>query len=115
MRMKKQTRDLIVKAPGRNSKVEMTIRIDLGDALSHYCTLSQEGEVVGAGFALPHLGSRSGSPICRRYGSAMDAGTHSIWISQPIQEMGHEVIVANVRELRAISHSDRKRDDDERD
>jgi transposase len=40
----------------------------------------------------------------------MEAGMHSIWISQQLQEMGHEVIVANVRELRAISHSDRKSD-----
>jgi transposase len=41
---------------------------------------------------------------------AMEAGTHSIWISQQLQELGHQVIVANVRELRAISHSDRKSD-----
>ena len=40
----------------------------------------------------------------------MEAGTHSIWVSEQLQEMGHEVIVANVRELRAISHSDRKSD-----
>jgi transposase len=40
----------------------------------------------------------------------MEAGTHSIWISAQLQELGHEVIVANVRELRAISHSDRKSD-----
>ena len=37
----------------------------------------------------------------------MEAGTRSIWISERLQELGHEVIVANVRELRAISHSDR--------
>jgi hypothetical protein len=41
---------------------------------------------------------------------AMEAETHSIWISEQLQELGHEVIVANVRELRAISHSDRKSD-----
>ena len=41
---------------------------------------------------------------------AMEAGTHSIWISEQLQELGHEVIVTNVRELRAISHSDRKSD-----
>src|SRR5258707_10157691 len=35
---------------------------------------------------------------------AMEAGSHSIWISEQLQELGHEVIVANVRELRAISH-----------
>jgi transposase len=41
---------------------------------------------------------------------AMEAGVHSIWISKQLQELGHEVIVANVRELRAISHGDRKSD-----
>ena len=40
----------------------------------------------------------------------MEAGTHSIWVSEQIRELGHEVIVANVRELRAISHSDRTSD-----
>lgn len=35
----------------------------------------------------------------------MEAGTHSIWISEQLQELGHEVIVANVRELRAISQT----------
>jgi transposase len=40
----------------------------------------------------------------------MEAGTHSIWVSEQLQELGHEVIVANLRELRAISHSDRKSD-----
>ena len=41
---------------------------------------------------------------------AMEAGTHSIWISEQLQELGHQVIVANVRELRAISHSDGESD-----
>jgi transposase len=40
----------------------------------------------------------------------METGTHSIWISEELQLLGHEVIVANVRELWAISHSDRKTD-----
>jgi transposase len=40
----------------------------------------------------------------------METGTHSIWVSEQLRELGHEVIVANVRELRAISHSDRKSD-----
>jgi transposase len=37
----------------------------------------------------------------------MEAGTRSIWISEQLQGMSHEVIVANVRELRAISRTDR--------
>jgi transposase len=41
----------------------------------------------------------------------MEAGVHSIWISEQLQELGHEVIVADVRELRTISHRDRKCDE----
>src|SRR5260370_15508714 len=40
----------------------------------------------------------------------METGTHSIWVSEQIQELGHEVIVANVRERRALPHRDRKSD-----
>jgi transposase len=40
----------------------------------------------------------------------MKTGTHTIWVSEQIQELGLEVIVPKVRELRAISHSDRKSD-----
>ena len=36
---------------------------------------------------------------------AMETGTHSIWVSEQLRELGHEVVVANVRELRPISHS----------
>src|SRR6266576_1258991 len=35
---------------------------------------------------------------------------HSRWVSQLLSELGHEVIVANARELRAITGSDRKSD-----
>ena len=41
---------------------------------------------------------------------AMEAGTHSIWISEQLKEYGHEVIVANVTELHAISRNDSKSD-----
>jgi len=37
---------------------------------------------------------------------AMEAGTHSIWMSEQLGEMGHVVIVANVRELWAIRFRD---------
>jgi hypothetical protein len=95
----------------RSSKVGITIGIDLGDIWSHYCTLSEDGEVVDRGRFRTNP-----SGVDKRFrdlGSArvaMEAGTHSIWVSEQIRELGHEVIVANVRELRAISHSDRKSD-----
>ena len=111
MWMKKQTQYLIAEAPGRRTKVEITIGIDLGDVWSHYCTLNQEGEVVDRGrFRPTPTGVERWFTDLPPVRLAMEAGTHSIRISQQLQEMGHEVIVANVRELRAISHSDRKSD-----
>ena len=65
---------------------------------------------TGAASEPTHPVSTSGLPTCLVCGSPWKAGTHSIWISEQLQELGHEVIVANVRELRAISHSDRKSD-----
>jgi hypothetical protein len=43
-------------------------------------------------------------------GVAMEGERISIWTSEQRQELGDEVIVANVRELRAISHVHRKSD-----
>ena len=41
---------------------------------------------------------------------ALETGTQSGWISRLLSGYGHEVIVAHARELRGISHSDRKND-----
>jgi transposase len=111
MRMKKHTQHLIAEIPRRSSRVGTTIGIDLGDIWSHYCTLNEDGEVVDRGrFRTNPSGVDKRFRDLEPVRIAMEAGTHSIWISEQIQELGHEVIVANVRELRAISHSDRKSD-----
>jgi transposase len=47
--MKKPAQHLIVEVPRRQRRVEMTIRIDLEDVWSHYCTLNEGGEVVARG------------------------------------------------------------------
>jgi hypothetical protein len=102
--MKKSAQHLIAEVPRRQRKVEMTIGIDLGDVWSHYCTLNQEGEVVGRGrFRTTPKGVEKWFTDLPPARVAMEAGTHSIWISEQLQELGHQVIVANVRELRAIS------------
>ena len=109
--MKKSAPHLITEVPRRRTRVETTIGIDLGDVWSHYCTLNQDGKVVNRGRfrTTPKAVDKwfTDVPSAR---VAMEAGTHSIWMSQQLEELGHEVIVANVRELRAISHSDRKSD-----
>jgi transposase len=91
----------------------MTIDIDLGDVWSHYCTLNEEGVVVDRRPRPLQDEFERSREVVYEYAPArvaMEAGTHSIWISEQLQELGHQVIVANVRELRAISHSDGKSD-----
>ena len=41
---------------------------------------------------------------------ALEAGTHSPWISRLLMALGHEVLVANPRKLRLIAESDAKHD-----
>ncbi len=109
--MKKPAQHPIAEVPRRQAKVEITIGIDLGDVWSHYCTLNQDGLVVDRGrFRTTPKAIEKWFTDVAPARVAMEAGTHSIWISAQLQELGHEVIVANVRELRAISHSDRKSD-----
>src|SRR5258708_12230103 len=109
--MKKPLQPLIAEVTRNASKVEITIGIDLGDVWSHYCTLNEAGEVVDRGrFRTSPSGVEKWFTDLPRVRVAMEAGTHSIWISEQLQELGHEVIVANVREVRATSHSDRKSD-----
>ena len=81
------------------------------DIWSHYCTLNEDCEVVDRGrFRTNPSGVDKRFWNLERVRVAIETGTHSIWVSEQIREIGHEAIMANVRELRAISHSDRKRD-----
>ena len=110
--MKKPAHHLIAEVPRKRAKVELTIGIDLGDVWSHYCTLNQQGEVIDRGrFRTTPKAIDKWFTDVPHARVAMEAGVHSIWISEQLEQLGHEVIVANVRELRAISHSDRKSDD----
>jgi hypothetical protein len=37
----------------------------------------------------------------------VEVGTHSPWVSRVVKRLGHEVIVANARQVKLISHSSR--------
>jgi len=85
--MKKAAQDLIAE-PRSNSKVGMTIGIDLGDVWSHYCTLNEDGEVVGRGrFRTSPSGVEKRFTDLPPVRIAMEAGTHSIWISEQFEEL----------------------------
>jgi transposase len=77
-----------------------TIGIDLGEKVSRYCIVNQDGDVMEEGSFRNQASSIerhfSGEP--RRI--ALEAGAQSAWISRALKQLGHEVIVANPRELK---------------
>lgn len=89
----------------------ITIGMDLGDKTSRYCVLNEQGEVSFEGGvattkkAMAEEFGRIGG--CR---IAIEVGTHSPWLSRLLGELGHEVIVANPRQVKVISSSSRKND-----
>jgi transposase len=87
-----------------------TIGMDLGDKVSRYCIVNQAGEVVEEGSFRNQVSS-----IEKHFGGeprriALEAGGQSAWISRELKRLGHEVIVANARELKWITASDTKND-----
>lgn len=100
----------------KNSKVverhpAETIGVDLGDRMSRYAIINEEGEVVEEGSFRNNAES-----IAKHFGKAgqarvaMEVGTQSAWIAREFVKLGHEVIVANARELKWITSSDSKND-----
>src|SRR6202166_3520141 len=89
----------------------LTIGMDLGDKSSRYCVLDVQGEIVqegSLGTTKKALGQKFGS--LRRSRMAVEVGTHSPWVSRLLAKLGHEVIVANARQVKLISKSSRKDD-----
>ena len=87
-----------------------TVGIDLGDKMSRYCILSQDGELVEEGSFRNQHGSIDEHFSGERRRFALEAGAQSAWISRELKRLGHEVIVANARELKWITASDTKND-----
>jgi transposase len=92
------------------AELSETIGIDLGDRVSRYCIVDQEGEVVEEGNFRNQVSS-----IEKHFGDrprriALEAGAQSAWISRELKRLGHEVIVANPRNLKWITASDTKND-----
>src|SRR5882672_586041 len=78
-----------------------TIGMDLGDRSSRYCVLDEHGEVIVEGSVAatqPAMEKLFGTmPRCR---IAIETGCHSPWVSRQLHGFGHEVIVANPRNVR---------------
>ena len=92
---------------------KMTAGLDIGDNYSYLCLIDQQsGEVVEEGRL-----RTTPEALRRRFTSeqplriAMEAGTHSPWVSRLLEECGHEVLLANARKLRLIYANKRKTDE----
>jgi transposase len=84
--------------------------IDLGDRYSHLCLLDTEnGEVIEESRIVTDR-----EAFERRFSGAepmrvaIEAGTHSPWVSRILEGHGHEVLVANARKVRLIYGEGRK-------
>jgi transposase len=96
-----------------SEQAKMTAGLDLGDKYSYLCLLDTDGgEVIEEGRV-----RTTPEALRRRFASepslriAIEAGTHSPWVSRLLEECGHEVLVANARKLRLIYANRRKTDE----
>ena len=91
----------------------MTAGLVLGDRYSYLCLIETESGVVIEEGRL----RTSPEALRRRFASerplrvAIEAGTHSPWVSRVLEECGHEVLMANPRKTRLIYASRRKTDE----
>jgi transposase len=90
---------------GSKEHPPMTAGLDLGDKYSYLCLIdTRSGEVIEEGRL-----RTTPEALRRRFASerppmriAIETGTHSPWVSRLLEELGHEVLVANSRKTRLI-------------
>jgi transposase len=96
-------------AKTKSTQERVTIGMDLGDQTSRYCMLSSEGEILREGQV-----TTTQAEMVKAFGSlgrariAIEVGTHSPWVSLLLRSLGHELIVANPRQVKLITESSRK-------
>jgi len=89
----------------------ITIGMDLGDKTSRCCAIDESGEVLfERSIATTKKGMTQLFGAMGRCRVALEVGSHSPWVSRLLASFGHEVIVANARQVKLISQSTRKDD-----
>ena len=123
--MKKNTRNETTKSKREAKKVAelevarlaeraantLVIGIDLGDRSSAYCVRTRDQQIVKEGTVDTTVTAiLEAFQGVRRQRFVFETGTHSRWVAQLLELMGHEVIVANARKLKLISENNQKSD-----
>ncbi len=89
----------------------ITIGLDLGDKKHAICVLDSAGNIIDERSITNHRESLR--RLSLKYPGAriaLEVGTHSPWTSRFLASLGHEVLVANARKLRAIYANHRNSD-----
>lgn len=89
---------------GSSEQPKVTAGLDLGDKYSYLCLVDTEsGEVMEEGRlrTAPETLRRRFSSEQQPLRIAIEAGTHSPWVSRLLEKCGYEVLVANPRSLEA--------------
>src|SRR5258708_6199287 len=88
-----------------------TLGLDLGDRQHCVCALDAAGQIIREA-SLPNTRPALAQLLADfpRANVALEAGTHSPWLSRYLTELGAKVMVANPRKLHAISRNERKCD-----
>jgi transposase len=95
----------------RPNQSTFTIGVDLGDKWSSYCIVGLEGETLTEGQL------RTTQEDVAAFFQAltparvvMEVGTHSAWVREVVARCGHEVLVANPRQMDGPKQRKRKND-----
>jgi transposase len=89
----------------------LTVGVDLGDRWSNYCILGLDGETLLEGelqTSQQHFSEFFGALAPARV--VMEVGTHSAWARDVVAGCGHEVLVANPRQMEGPKKRKRKND-----
>lgn len=109
--MKQITTSTMNVATAQDSQPDVTVGLDVSDRKCQVCVLDAAGEVLLSGVvALTETALTVQFKALEHARIVFEVGSHSRWLSTLFEDMGHEVIVANARQLALISQNNRKSD-----
>jgi transposase len=96
--------------PGPN-RDRLTVGVDLGDKWSNYCIVGLDGEKLTEGEM--RIAQQDFAEFYQSLAAArvvMEVGTYSAWARDVVASCGHEVLVANPRQMEGPKRRKRKND-----
>ena len=95
----------------RGAERRVTVGIDVSDRYSHLCVLGDDGEIIREErvrtTTAALTGALAGMPGARL---VLEVGPRSPWLSRMFAALGHDVVIANPRQVALIARSQRKTD-----